>query len=144
MLAIASDGGLQVPALGPGWDSRCTHRFAGPGADDAQRLEHLLELMRSFRGEDRRASWVEALAVAVNGRLLGAWEIQGATGRIADRAPAPPQGPGFWACSVWSFPQYGKTYDQLSPQELEALGDHWFRFRRLVQGFLRLYLAPAR
>ena len=34
MLAIASDGGLVVPSLGPNWESRYTHRFAGPAADD--------------------------------------------------------------------------------------------------------------
>ena len=30
MLAIASDGGLLLPVLGSGWESRFTHRFAGP------------------------------------------------------------------------------------------------------------------
>ena len=141
MLAVASDGGLRVPALGPGWDSRYTHRFAGPDADDAQRRDRLLELMHSFTGEDRRASWVEALAVAHRGRLLVAWELQGATGHIADHASSPPQTPGFWAFSVWRFPQCDKTYDQLSPQELEDLNDHWGRLRRLVQSFLHQYLA---
>ena len=141
MLAIASDGGLRIPALGSGWDSRYTHRFAGPDADDAQRRERLLELMRPLRGEDRRASWVEALAIAHRGRPLAAWEVQGATGLISDTASAPPQTPGFWAFSVWRFPQYDKAYDQLSPQELEGLDDHWLRLRRLAQSFLRLYLA---
>ena len=141
MLAVASDGGVRIPALGDGWDSRYTHRFAGPDADDARRRERLLDLMRPYRGEDRRASWVEALAVADRGRLLAAWEVQGATGVISDSASAPPQTPGFWAFSVWRFPSYDKTYDQLSPQELEDLNDHWARLHRLAQGFLRLYLA---
>ena len=142
MLAIASDGGLHIPALGTQWDSRYTHRFAGPDADDAQRRDRLLELMSPFTGEDRRATWVEALAVAHRGRLLAAWELYGATGVIADRASTPPLSPGFWAFSVWRFPGYDKTYDQLSPQELEDLDDHWLRLRRLAQGFLRRYLAP--
>ncbi len=30
MLAIASDGGLVIPALGSNWESTLTHRFAGP------------------------------------------------------------------------------------------------------------------
>ncbi len=140
MLAIASDGGLLIPALGPGWDSRYTHRFAGPEADDAQRRDRLLGLMRPFRGQDRRATWVEALAVAHRGRLLAAWELQGATGLVTDRASAPPPSPGFWAFSVWRFPEYDKTYDQLSPQQLEALNDHWIRLRGLAQSFLRRYL----
>ena len=69
MLAVASDGGLVVPALGPRWESRYTHRFAGPAADNNERLARLLELMRPYRGEDRRASWVEALALADRGRV---------------------------------------------------------------------------
>ena len=144
MLAVASDGGLQVPALGTGWDSRYTHRFAGPDAGDAQRLERLLELMRPFRGEDRLATWVEALAVADNGRLLVSWELQGATGVIANHASAPLRTSGFWAFSVWRFPKFDKTYYQLSPEELEAIGDHWVRLRRLVQGFLRLHLGSSK
>ena len=144
MLAVASDGGLRIPALGTGWDSRYTHRFAGPDAGDAQRLERLLELMRPFRGEDRLATWVEALAVADNGRLLVSWELQGATGVIANHASAPLRTSGFWAFSVWLFPKFDKTYDQLSPEELEATGDHWVRLRRLVQGFFHLHLGSSK
>ncbi len=143
MLAVASDGGLHIPALGPGWESRYTHRFAGPDADDARRRERLLELMHAFQGEHRTAAWVEALAVADRGRLLVSWELQGATGLIADRAASgAPQTTGFWAFSIWCFPQFGKTYDQLSPQQLAELDDHWIRLRRLVQGFFQRLLRP--
>lgn len=142
MLAVASDGGLHIPALGTGWDGRYTHRFAGPDAGDARRQERLLELLHPYRGEDRAAAWVEAVAVADRGRLLVSWELQGATGLIADSAPSPHHTPGFWAFSIWCFPQFGKTYDQLSPQELEDLNDHWIRLRRLVQGFFQRLLRP--
>ena len=144
MLAVASDGGLRIPALGTNWDSRYTHRFAGPDADDARHRERLLELMRPFRGEDRGATWVEALAVANRGRLLVSWELQGATGVIADLSSAPARTSGFWAFSVWRFPEYDKTYDQLSPQQLEELDDHWIRLRRLVQGFFQRLLKSPR
>ena len=42
--AIASDGGLLVPALGANWESRYTRRFAGTAADDAERQRRLLDL----------------------------------------------------------------------------------------------------
>ena len=42
MPAIATDGGLLVPALGANWESRYTRRFAGPAADDAARQRRLL------------------------------------------------------------------------------------------------------
>ena len=143
MLALASDGGLQIPALGSGWESRYTHRFAGPAADDARRQGRLLELMRPYRGERRQATWVEALAVADQGRLLASWELQGATGAIADRCDEPPVASGFWAFSVWYFSEFDKTYDQLSLQELEKLNDHWVLLRRLVQSFFRRRLGSA-
>jgi inosine/xanthosine triphosphate pyrophosphatase family protein len=137
MLAVATDGGLVLPALGSGWESRYTHRFAGPEADDDERLRRLLELMRPFHGPDREASWVEAVAVADRGRVLVSWELRGATGVVAEDANDSPQVPGFWAFSVWYFPQVGKAYNQLSPEEREELEDHWARLRRLAQRFFR-------
>ena len=138
-LAIASDGGLVLPALGGRWESRYTHRFAGPAADDAERLSRLLELMRPFQGADREASWREAVAIAHRGRILVSWELKGGTGIIADSPADPYQVPGFWAFSVWYFPQFGKTYPELSPGERESLDDHWTRLRQLVQRYFRCH-----
>ena len=141
MLAIASDGGLVLPALGRDWESRYTHRFAGPAADDWQRVDQLLELLRPYQGAGREASWVEGLAIADQGQVLASWELQGATGVIADSPGDLSQEPGFWAFSVWYFPQIGKTYDQLSQEQRDSLEDHWTRLRHLVQSFLRGYQA---
>ena len=136
MLAIASDGGLVVPALGPRWESRYTHRFAGPAADKQERLTRLLELMRPYRGEDRRASWVEALAIAHCGRVLVSWELYGADGYLSEELPQGPL-PEFWVFSVWRFPQFGKAYNELSMLQRESIDDHWERLGRLVRRFLR-------
>ncbi|MCH8225169.1 MAG: hypothetical protein IIC97_04790 [Chloroflexi bacterium] len=137
MLAIASDGGLVLPALGSRWESRYTHRFAGPAADDAERLARLLELMQPFQGTEREASWREAVAIAYCGRILVSWELIGATGLIADSPGDQYETPGFWAFSVWYFPRFGKTYPQLTPEERESLDDHWTRLRQLVQRYFR-------
>ena len=143
MLAIASDGGLVIPALGPAWESRHTRRFAGPAVDDSQRVDRLLELMEPFTGADRSASWAEALAIAHKGRLLASWELLGATGEIAQaRAPGPV--PEFWAFTVWTFPQYGKTYNDLTPDERESVNDHWARLGRLVRRFFRSIFVPSK
>ncbi|MDP6550385.1 MAG: non-canonical purine NTP pyrophosphatase, partial [Dehalococcoidia bacterium] len=138
-LAIASDGGLVLPALGAQWDSRRTHWFAGPAADDAQRVSGLLDLIRPYRGAQREASWVEAVAIADRGKVLASWELRGATGVIAEDPGETAQATGFWAFSVWYFPQFGKTYNQLSLEEREALHDHWARLRGLVQDFFHGY-----
>ena len=137
-LAIASDGGLILPALGDRWESLYTRRFAGEPADGQTRVLRLLDLMRPYQGEDRQASWLEALAIAQRGRVLAAWELAGATGVIAQDSPeTPPDGPGFWVFSVWEFPQFGKRYNQLSDAQLEALDDHWIKLRGLVQRYFR-------
>lgn len=141
MLAIASDGGLVIPALGSAWESRHTHRFAGPAVDDSQRVDRLLKLMAPFTEADRNASWAEAVAIAHKGRLLASWELLGAAGEIGlAREPGPV--PEFWAFAVWSFPQYGKTYNQLTPEERESLNDHWIRLGHLVRRFFQSIFVP--
>ena len=135
-LAIASDGGLVLPALGDLWDSLYTRRFAGEPADGPTRVKRLLELMRPYQGADRQASWVEALAVAHRGRVLVSWESRGATGVIAQEPPETlPESSGFWVFSVWEFPQLGKRYNQLSTAQRDALDDHWIKLRGLVQRY---------
>ena len=135
MLVIASDGGLVIPALGANWESRYTHRFAGPAADDNERLSRLLKLMQPCQGPDREASWIESVAIADQGTVLASWELTGSTGVIATESPGKLSEPGFWVFSVWYFPQFAKTYNQLSAAEKDSLDDHWTRLKGLVQGF---------
>ena len=135
MLAIASDGGLVVPSLGPQWESRYTHRFAGPAADDKERRRRLLELLEGATGSQREASWVEALAIADSGQPLKSWELTGGRGIIAREAEPGPHAPGFWVFPLWYFPELGRYYNQLSGAERELLGDHWARLKELVRGY---------
>ena len=143
MLAIASDGGLVIPALGPRWESRYTHRFAGPAADNEERLARLLELMQPYHGEERRASWVEALAIAHSGRILVSWELTGGVGYLDEHPPSGPL-PEFWVFSVWRFPRFGATYSHLTDTQRDSIDDHWGRLRRLVRRYLTsIYVRPA-
>ena len=145
MLVIASDGGLIIPALGANWESRFTHRFAGAGANDQDRLRSLLELMRPYQGAEREASWIEAVAIADQGQILTSWELTGATGLIADGpSESPSKGPGedpavegFWVFSVWKFPKFKKYYNQLTEAERQSLDDHWTLLRVQVQDYFR-------
>ena len=135
MLAIASDGGLVIPSLGLNWESRYTHRFAGPAADDEERRSRLLEILSENSGGERAASWVEALAVADSGAPLKSWELKGGEGIIADEPQPGPHSPGFWVFPLWYFPALGKYYNQLTDSEKEAIGDHWVTLRTLVQDY---------
>ncbi len=137
MLAISSDGGLLIPALGSQWDSILTHRFAGEAADDEARLARLIELMEPYSGEERRATWVEAIAIGEHGRTIASWQVQGATGLLMEKPATKPVVPGFWAFSLWWFPDLGKSYNELDEAELESIDDHWSQLKVLVQGFFR-------
>lgn len=137
--AIASDGGLLVPALGANWESRYTRRFAGPAADDAERQRRLLELLQPYSGADRNAAFVEGLAIARRGQTVASWEVQGAAGRIVDtmaEAGDVTDGDGFWVFPLWRFDQYGLTYDRLTESQRADLGDHWSTLRSLVREFM--------
>ena len=138
-LAIASDGGLVLPALGSQWESLYTRRFIGEEpADDQTRVHRLLEMMRPYQGAHRRASWVEALAIANRGRLLASWEVNGATGVIAQEPPEDfADGSRFWVFSIWEFPQFGKRYNELSLSQRKALDDHWLNLRGLVRRYFQ-------
>ena len=135
MLAIASDGGLLIPSLGPNWESRYTHRFAGPAATDDDRRQRLLQILEENAGGQRAASWVEALAIADNGAPLKSWELRGSEGIIAGEPEAGPHSPGFWVFPLWYFPKLGKYYNQLSDSEKAEMGDHWAALRTLVQDY---------
>ena len=150
MPAIASDGGLVVPVLGANWESRYTHRFAGPAADDAERQRRLLQMMEPFSGNQRRAAFVEALAIADSGETIASWEVSGATGRIVDslgQRGGDTDGDGFWVFPLWYFPEFGRTYDRLTEAERAGLGDHWQtlrgRVREFIPGWLDSLAAPT-
>ena len=141
MLAIASDGGLVVPSLGPNWESRYTHRFAGPAADDEERRRRLLELLEGTTLSQRETSWVEALALADSGRALKSWELTGGSGIISEIPEPGPHAPGFWVFPLWYFPQLGKYYNQLSVAEKVSLGDHWAKLKGLVRAYFEEWLS---
>ena len=137
MLVIASDGGLTVPSLGDCWESRFTHRFAGQDASDEDRVKQLLELMKSFTGEDRKASWIESIAIADHTEVLTSWEITGADGLISNDPVEDTGIPGFWVFSIWFIPKFGKYYNQLTTSEKETINDHWGQLKRNVQAFFQ-------
>ncbi len=137
MMTVSTDGGLLIPSLGERWDALHTDRFAGDGATDRDRLDRLLEMMEPYTGDQRAARWVEALAVARLGRVLGSWRVESQPGILANEYDPSNIQPGFWAFSIWYLPQFNKSYNELSDGELEGLEDHWGRLRTLVREFFK-------
>ncbi len=137
LTTIASDGGLHIPALGNTWSSLTTARFAGEGVANRERALALLEMMAPFKGEARRATWVEALALARDGRCLASWEVQGAEGVLLDKLPSNLPEAGFWVFPLWHIPRFDKTYDRLDAEELAQVDDHWTQLRDRIRSHLK-------
>lgn len=136
-LAIASDGGLSIPALGAQWDHLFTARAAGAQTTDEGRARHLLALLQGKQRDERRVFWTEALAIAQAGKVLASWEEAGTEGYLTETYDPANAIPGFWVYSLWWFPQLGKRYVELAPEELEAVDVTWRRLRERVRGFCK-------
>ena len=135
-LAIASDGGIDIPALGPNWNSLLTRRAAGEYATDQDRITHLLALMERLESdEERSATWQEAVAIADPDHIVQTWEVSGPTG-VVQRKPSPSRIEGFWLASLWHFPEKAKTYTELTQQELTQIGDPWLNLKTKIQTWL--------
>jgi XTP/dITP diphosphohydrolase len=142
-LAIASDGGLDIPALGPAWNSLFTRRAAGDVPDDQARADHLVALMRGRTGAERDAFKREAVAVARPGRILGVWVAGGAVGRVAESYDPAKIRDGFWLPAVLWDSRFGKYVADLAPEEAEQTENGWNELRGVVRPFLADLLATA-
>ena len=137
--ALASDGGLVMPALGDDWLSLHTRRFAGEDADDDARIRRLLSLMEPYSGEDRKGVWVESVALAGGGLPTVSWSVEGPAGYILEAPDSAYRIPGFWVFSLWFLPELGKTYASAlgGPEaDLDSIGDHWSRLKTRVRDYV--------
>ena len=135
-VTLASDGGLVIPALGPGWESTLTHRATGEFVAEPERARRLLARMGHLRGTQREAYWAEAIALARDGVLLCAWEADGMLGHIGELFKADPTGPqGFWADGLWETTDGRKRWE-LSEPERGLSADPWVQLFMPVNSFL--------
>ena len=142
-LAIASDGGIDIPALGPNWNSLYTRRAAGDVPDDCARADHLVALMRGRVGAERDALKREAVAVAQPGLLLGSWVAGGPIGRVVEAYDPAHIRDGFWLPAVLWDTRFGKVVADLTPEESEQTENGWNALREVVRPFLTNLLATV-
>jgi inosine/xanthosine triphosphate pyrophosphatase family protein len=133
---VASDGGLSIPGLGYGWESLLTGRATGGNVSDEEHATRLLRRMRDLSGSLREAHWTEAIAIARNGEVIGAWEANGLAGLIAESYVPPSSGAnGFWVTGLWQTDD-GRRYWELDEGQLAASGDPWARLAVPVRELL--------
>lgn len=126
-LVLADDSGLVVPALG-GAPGVLSARYAGPTATSAERMAKLLAELRGKSGEERRAHFVCAIALARRGR---------ATAVVTDRVDgeilqAPRGGGGFGYDPIFYFPPLGKTFAEISSEEKNEFSHRGKAFRKVL------------
>jgi len=135
--AIATDGGVVIPALGDNWDALFTKRFSGEDSTDEVRIQLLLEMMKDKHGSDRSMFWREAIALAYRGQLLVSDEVEGVHGLLQDSFDPKKYTPGIWVCSVWYFPEIGKNFFDMTIKEQEYVEQSWHRLRKTIREYLK-------
>jgi len=127
-LVFADDSGLVVPALdgAPGVHSA---RYAGPRASNEERIAKLLADLRGKQGAPRAAYFVCIIAAAQQGRAVAVFSAR-VDGEILE---APRGAGGFGYDPVFFFPQLGKSFAELQPEEKNKFSHRGKAFRRLME-----------
>ena len=132
-LTVSTDGGLLIPGLGQNWNSLTTKRFAGDTAGDPERIKMLLDLLKEHSNGDRRAQFVEAVAIANDGHLVDSWEAVSAMGWLNEGYEQDQICDEFWISAIWSFPTLGKNYSALSSEERMLVDAPWMSLKPHIQ-----------
>jgi XTP/dITP diphosphohydrolase len=127
-MVFADDSGLVVPALGgaPGVHSA---RYAGAGASNEQRIAKLLAELQGKKGAERAAHFVCVIAAAQQGRAVAVVSAK-VDGEILE---APRGCGGFGYDPVFFFPELGKSFAELQPEEKNQFSHRGKAFRRLME-----------
>jgi XTP/dITP diphosphohydrolase len=126
LLALADDSGLEVDALG-GEPGRLSARYAGEGASDRDRFNHLLTRLKSVPEDKRSARFRCIIAIATpDGR------VEFCSGECYGFITFAPRGEhGFGYDPVFYLPELGKTMAEL-PLSLKNQVSHRGRAARQV------------
>ncbi|MDE3137542.1 MAG: RdgB/HAM1 family non-canonical purine NTP pyrophosphatase [Acidobacteriota bacterium] len=128
---LAEDSGLVVPALG-GAPGPLSARWAGPDANDADRVRKLLDEMKDRPMSERGARFLSVAALARRGEAVAIFSdfVEG----VLTRAP---QGAGgFGYDPIFLFEPLGRTFAEVTVEE-KNLYSHRARAFRKVAAFLR-------
>jgi XTP/dITP diphosphohydrolase len=112
LLTLADDSGLEVDALG-GAPGPLSHRFAGEGASDADRINLLLARLRDVPEKERTAQFRCVIAIATP-----EGKVEFRSGICRGLIATAPRGRhGFGYDPVFYIPELGKTMAELTLEE---------------------------
>ncbi|MEP7359651.1 MAG: RdgB/HAM1 family non-canonical purine NTP pyrophosphatase [Anaerolineales bacterium] len=136
LITLGDDSGVEVAALG-GAPGLFSHRYAGPGASDADRRRKLLEALEDV-APPRAARFVCWLAVCVPGSETRLFEgiAPGEIG-LEERGSG-----GFGYDPIFYLPEQGATMAEL-PRELKNQLSHRARAVQAARGYLEALLAGS-
>jgi len=111
LLTLADDSGLEVDALG-GEPGVYSARYGGPGKDDDDRNQMVLDKMKDVPDGERSARFRCVIAVAEPGKVLFTTE-----GRVEGAIAYEPRGSnGFGYDPIFWMAEYGATLGELGPE----------------------------
>jgi XTP/dITP diphosphohydrolase len=116
MVTMAEDSGFEVDAL-HGEPGIYSARYLGEDATYEQRFAHIYQRVRESRSTNRAARFVCALAVAQGADVV--FETRATVEGLLAEAPAGPNGFGY--DPIFLFPDYGKTFGEVSDEEKTAV-----------------------
>lgn len=139
---IGHDCGVKIPALGDKWEEAMTRRQVGGDAtDNLGKINQLLEMMKDLKGEKRLIQWSDAIAVALNGKVLGSKTLPCPVGYVIEKLPDNPKiMPGAPLATVEYKPDFGKVYSELSEEEIRK---HDAKTIKEVQLLLKGLIGPV-
>jgi len=112
LLTLADDSGLEVDALG-GRPGPLSHRWAGEGASDSDRIDYLLNELRDIPEGNRTGRFRCVIAVTEPDGI-----VEFFTGECRGNIIAAPRGSrGFGYDPVFYVPELKKTFAELLPKE---------------------------
>ena len=116
MVTMAEDSGFEVDAL-QGEPGLYSARYLGEDATYEQRFAHIYQRVRESRSSNRTARFVCALAVARGSTVL--FETSATVEGLLADSPAGPNGFGY--DPIFWYPDYAKTFGEVSDEEKTAV-----------------------
>ena len=127
LLTVSDDSGLVIPALG-GFPGVQSARFGSDTMTQAEKNKAVIDMMKEYKGNKRRAYFICALAIAHNKKIIFSTEerVQGLIS-IEEKGNN-----GFGYDPIFYYLDAEKTFAELLPHEKDTYSHRGKSIRNLV------------